>query len=168
MIQIFKLTIHLSAIVSVLMIFAGCGSNTGNRKVQHNSIEQLNLATTSKETNSYQSGINVGSFKFDSLPEYFKEQVEGAGCDFSFVQNGDSFMINGLMLINGVFEMLYPKNDEASTNNIMYENESWILIIEATSIDHQEGGATYEGRMILKNKSTKEIITRSIFGACGC
>ena len=144
-------------------------------------ISTLTILNSCKTDNSNTSGnkyivadtpvneanIRISTINYDNVGECLQNQIEGAGCGFAFTKEGESFFINGLVRINGVYEMLEPI-DNGSENLMIYENENWELRLYL-KVDSEEGGSTfYSGKMTLRSKQTNQTKTTKIFGGCGC
>jgi hypothetical protein len=87
------------------------------------------------------NNFKLESFSYEEIPEYISDQISGAGCSFDLASNnGKTVMSNGLIKINGIYEIL---SDESSNgdfyNSNRYENERWILIVEMNEAGDETG-----------------------------
>ena len=153
----------MTSFLITLFLFINTGKAAINTEVlSFGGIQNLPVVHSFQPKPSFR----IGLLDYNQLPRYLKNQIEGAGCEYTFTKDGNAFMINGLMKINGVYEMLERTKEYDKT--IIYENDRWQLKLYLQSTSHFEGGSSHRGTMWLKNKRTNQIKTSRMFGGCGC
>jgi len=113
------------------------------------------------------SNINVESFVYDDLSSETQSQIEGAGCSFSLVEDGEDIFINGLMRINGLNELLNSV-ELNNPNTMLYINDNWEFELTLNEESDLENFANMAGIVKLRSRSTNETKTFQVFGGCGC
>lgn len=123
---------------------------------------------TDESTPDLARSISIETINYDDLPATIEEQISFIGCDFSMEKNGDSFYVNGLMKINGLYEMLQPV-DLDNRKKRLFINENWELEIKIsyTEVLGEGESEVFEGEGTLKSRSTGATKTFKVFGRCG-
>ena len=116
---------------------------------------------------SCESKIDVGKFNFDDLPNEIQNQIGGAGCSFSFENEEEACFINGLMKINGLYEMLSPV-DIGDEKTMIYINKNWEFELNIEDNLEEDYVSEIIGTVTLKSRSTDESKIFKVFGGCGC
>ena len=124
---------------------------------------------TSMEDNNQSEGsnIHVQSFIYDDLSPEIQSQIEGAGCSFSLVEDGDAILINGLMRINGLNELLNSV-ELSNPKTRLYINDNWEFELTLMEREDLEGFSVMSGTVKLRSRATNETKTFQVFGGCGC
>ena len=113
--------------------------------------------------------ISIETINFDDLPTNYQDQIEGAGCAFSLSPEGDAINLNGLMKINGLYELLnYTEINDRKT--MLYINKNWEfqINIEYEKTGEPGDGSELEGTATLKSRNTNDVKKFKVFGGCGC
>ncbi len=111
-----------------------------------------------------EEAFKLETFRWESIPQNIQDQVSGAGCTYySNVNTEDIIMTNGLVKINGIFEILNYKSSNENYTRDIYENERWIIYGDV--IENTDGSLT--GTMKLRSKSKDGSTTVNIKKMCG-
>ncbi|MFN5912337.1 MAG: hypothetical protein ACK45H_13435 [Bacteroidota bacterium] len=113
------------------------------------------------------SSIQLGEINYEGLSEETQLEIGGAGCGFSKTVEGASIFMNGLMLINGVYEMLQPVETNDS-ETLLYVNKNWEFELQVENTVDEEGGSAMDGTATVKSRTSDQVITLKVFGQCGC
>ena len=166
--SIFVLLITCSCIFSCEFDISENRNNQSKKDDQKKDNVQSTTSTETKNEIKPEQELDLGYIIYDQLPTTIQEQIEGAGCGFSFTPNGESFMINGLIRINGLYELLEANNDAGSDDLMIYENNRWEMRFYLDKNRNEEEGSLFGARMTLRNKKTGQKLSKKAFGSCGC
>lgn len=109
----------------------------------------------------------IDPFKWGEVPEDIQNQIAGAGCAY-FQLNNEEFiyMSNGLIKINGLYEMLQEKQiDSPDFSKQVYENSRWIIYIDMDTSNNENTQET--GTLTLRSKGKDGVSTVKINRFCG-
>jgi len=111
--------------------------------------------------------IELGHINYDELSEETQNQIEGAGCGFSTEKDGDPILVNGLMKINGVYELMqYVETSDSKT--LLYVNKNWEFQLDIEQQEDDLSGSIMEGTATLKSRTSNQSKTFRAYGGCGC
>lgn len=170
----YKLIITLSICISVCSCdFEKPDSTKRESKRKNSKKRKINnpgydTSTAPVNYSPQEQEFEIGYINFDQLPQYLQNQIEGAGCGFSLSPNGNDIMVNGLIRVNGLYELLEENSDAEDENKMIYENERWELRFILNDKSRMEEGSTFPATMMLRNKKTNQIMSKKVYGACGC
>lgn len=109
----------------------------------------------------------IDPFKWGDVPDDIQNQIAGAGCTY-FQLNNEEFiyMSNGLIKINGLYEMLQEKQiDSPDFSKQVYENSRWIIYIDMNTSNNENTQET--GTLTLRSKGKDGVTTVKINRFCG-
>jgi hypothetical protein len=146
-----------------LLALMSCGSKGSGSGSSSGSEVQAPSAQVSA------SSIELETYRFDDLSEEVQNQISGAGCGFGFTRGGGEFCINGLIKVNGLYELL-EEADSGDESQIKYRNKNWELKLKITSRKELEEGAAseLEGEGVLRSLQTGKTKSFGFSGSCGC
>ena len=95
------------------------------------------------------------------------QKLVGGGCGFSTEKDGNPVFVNGLMKINGVYELMnYVETNDSKT--FLYVNKNWEFQLNVEKEEKQATGSIMEGTATLKSRTSDDVKTFDAFGGCGC
>jgi hypothetical protein len=109
----------------------------------------------------------IDPFKSGDVPDDIQNQIAGAGCAY-FQLNNEEFiyMSNGLIKINGIYEVLQEKQiDSPDFSKQVYENSRWIIYIDMDTSNNENTQET--GTLTLRSKGKDGVTTVKINRFCG-
>ena len=109
----------------------------------------------------------IDPFKSGDVPDDIQNQIAGAGCAY-FQLNNEEFiyMSNGLVKINGIYEVLQEKQiDSPDFSKQVYENSRWIIYIDMNMSNNENTQET--GTLTLRSKGKDGVTTVKINRFCG-
>jgi hypothetical protein len=109
----------------------------------------------------------IDPFKSGDVPDDIQNQIAGAGCAY-FQLNNEEFiyMSNGLIKINGIYEVLQEKQiDSPDFSKQVYENSRWIIYIDMDTSNNENTQET--GTLTLRSKVKDGVTTVKINRFCG-
>jgi len=111
-----------------------------------------------------EDAFKLETFRWESVPQNIQDQIIGAGCTYyQNSNNQDILLTNGLVKINGIFEIVDYKSSNDDYTKDVYENERWIIHADMTS--HTDG--TLTGTLTLRSKSKDGSTTVKSNKICG-
>lgn len=137
----------------VCLFWVGCASTVNEQE---------------EPTNELSNSISIETINYDELPASIEEQIAFIGCNFSTTKNGDLFYTNGLMKINGLYEMLQPVELD-NRKKRLFINENWELEIKISFLEviDEAESEVFEGEATLKSRLTGATKTFQVFARCG-
>ena len=136
----------------VALTFTGCNQKSGE-------------STEATEEPGYT--IELSEINYDELSEETQSQIEGAGCGFSDEKDGNPILVNGLMKINGVYELMqWVETGDSKT--ILYINKNWEFQLTVEQQQDDMTGSIMEGTATLKSRTSEQQKTFKAYGGCGC
>ena len=112
------------------------------------------------------SNIELGEINYEELSEETQSEIIGGGCGFSTEKDGNPIFVNGLMKINGVYELMnYVETNDSKT--LLYVNKNWEFQLNVEEEIEQATGSIMEGSATLKSRTSDEEKTFQAFGGCG-
>jgi hypothetical protein len=111
-----------------------------------------------------EDAFKLETFRWESIPQNIQDQVSGAGCTyFANNNNQDILLTNGLVKINGIFEIIEYKSSNDDYTNDIYENDRWIIY--GKMVSNPDG--TLTGTLKLRSKSKDGSTVVSANKVCG-
>lgn len=109
----------------------------------------------------------IDPFKWGDVPDDIQNQIAGAGCAYFQINNEEFiYMSNGLIKINGLYEMLQEKQiDSPDFSKQVYENSRWIIYIDMNTSNNENTQET--GTLTLRSKGKDGVTTVKINRFCG-
>lgn len=150
--------------------FTSCGySKNKKEREEAEESEQVQVASETIRT-SRKTIIMVDDLVWDRIPSRYREQVDGAGCGYRKISHDNAFCINGLVKINGKYEMLKYSDRESNEYAVVYQNSDWKVVFkkDPSSVERFEGGSTFFGEATAVAKADGGSVTIAFQGGCGC
>jgi hypothetical protein len=108
--------------------------------------------------------FELETFSYDEVPLEIMSQVDGAGCVYTSQSSSDRIlMINGVIKINGIYEIL-QSNNGTDFSKEKYENERWIIFTDVISNDSYTNES---GTIKLRSKNVDGEFSVNILRSCG-
>ena len=126
----------------------------------------ISFLLTSCDLINDSSNLQLGEINYEELSEETQSQIVGPGCGFSTEKDGNPIFVNGLMKINGVYELMnYVETNDSKT--LLYVNKNWEFQLNVEKEIEQATGSIMEGTATLKSRTSDEVKTFDAFGGCG-